>query len=303
MVTSESCPYCGSGDVKIKFLIESKSILRCYCCSLMWLHPLPSIRELKDIYDEDYYANPHFFSSECACTYGYSNIFAEKKHKQLGYNAILSKIFDLHDVDNNKLLDVGCGPGFFLESSIGYGFVPTGLEFNPFARKYIESEYHFTCYPHDLLQMDENSKFGVITMFDVVEHLLYPFKSIVKVASMLPNNGLFVMSTMDCGSIPSKILGKHNEDIRRISEHVFFFNKRLLFRILEEAGFKILHCQYIGHTFTLPDLAKRIGQLFPFLSFLSNIIIASNMFKNTKIYLNPFTKIIIYAQKVGEAKC
>lgn len=297
MNTYEFCPYCDSPRVLVKYIIDNRFILNCRDCGLMRLYPFPTESDLEQVYDKDYYSNPLFFSGDCLNVYGYSDIFEEKGRKQSGYVRILEEIERFRVIDNTRLLDVGCGPGFFLESALDYGHNPSGLEFNPFAQAYVEKSLSLECHDCCLTKYTTDEQYGVITMFDVVEHLMDPFQAVKKVSELLADKGLFVLSTMDCGSLTSRLLGERNEDIQRVSEHLFFFDKSFLFNFLENNGFEIVHHRYIGHMFKFPDLVKRIGQLFPTTRSLCDFIVSKEIFVDKEVYLNPYTKILIFARK------
>ena len=195
-----------------------------------------------------------------------------------------------------KLLDYGCGLGFFLDAAYEDGFDVEGLEFNRHAIEYINKRYRYDVFSPDDFRPSE--PYDVITMFDVVEHLREPFQVIDDLHGMLRDQGVLVMSTADATSWVSRLMGKRLEDFRRIREHLFFFDRTNLSAILEKHGFEVLRVESIGHTFDLKFLAPRVRAVLPVVGApMVWLVKALPFLGDWSLHIDPRTKFIIYARK------
>ncbi|MBF0319989.1 MAG: class I SAM-dependent methyltransferase [Nitrospirae bacterium] len=299
MVNYFECKNCGSPHVKVKYAFHSvdKRILQCTKCELMVIHPMPTQENLLSVYNENYYNNEKLTSSDITAIYGYSDYMAERINKQQGYQKICQTINRYNPVAHNqRLLDFGCGLGHFMDSAYDTGYSVSGVEFNAYAIEYIRKRYTYKVISFDEFNKT-NEKVNIITMFDVIEHMPNPFETLDRIGMLLEKDGLLVISTMDSRSWLSKLMGKRLEDFRRITEHIYFFSRKNLSEILIKKGFDILEVKSIGHSFELKYLNSRIMHTIPLIGVMMRIFLKVFPFLgDLNIYINPFTKMIIYAR-------
>ena len=167
----------------------------------------------------------------------------------------------LGDPARPRLLEVGCGFGYFLDVAFEEGFDVTGIEFNEHAVQRLQRKYAFP--------------------------------------GALAPDGIMVVSTMDAESIVSLLLGKRLEDFRRTREHLFFFGRKTLASVLDEHGFEVCGLRSIGHTFELAFLLDRLS-LYQRGLFRSLRAVAARLgIGSLPLRINPGTKMIAYARKRG----
>lgn len=297
-----TCRHCGGRRSRVRYeFAERDTVIReCASCHLMVLDPMPSEDELHAVYNEGYFENEQLTGADPRRVYGYVDYISERINKQRGYRAICEVLrqFLLTSRKSPRLLDYGCGLGFFLDAAYEFGFDVEGIEFNRWAIDYIRSRYRYAVHgPDDPRPRDP---YDVITMFDVIEHLREPFQMLDTVHGMLADEGLLVVSTMDSTSVTSRLMGKRLEDFRRIREHLFFFDRANLSSILAQHGFDVLKVASIGHSFELRLLASRMRATLPLLGAPMQWVLKLFPFMNGwSIYLDPRTKFIVYARKRG----
>jgi len=296
------CRHCGGGRsiVRYEFAEHDKVILECSSCRLMVLHPMPSEDELHAVYNEDYFENEQLTAADPSRVYGYVDYISERINKQKGYRGICEVIrgFLLSSRQRPRLLDYGCGLGFFLDAAYECGFDVEGVEFNRYALEYIRHRYRYAAHAPEEFRPRE--PYEVVTMFDVIEHLREPFEMLDTVHSLLESGGLFVVSTMDSTSVTSRLMGKNLEDFRRISEHLFFFDRSNLSSILGKHGFDVLKVTSIGHSFQMKLLASRLRATLPIVGAPMQWCLRLLPFANDwSLYVNPRTKFIVYARRRG----
>jgi hypothetical protein len=93
------------------------------------------------------------------------------------------------------------------------------------------------------------SRFDVITLWDVIEHMTDPKSAVRHVHDLLSNNGLIAINTVDSGSVPAKLLGKYWHLVVP-PEHLEYFSRKSLVRLLEDAGFEVLVAHRITKRFS-----------------------------------------------------
>ena len=136
-MNAEKYNFCGSSDIQTKYDLGSHRIIKCRGCGLMRLSPMPTIDDTKQVYaDISYFQNPGFYEVAKGNLYGYVDYIAERVNKLRGYWPIAEFLRDRHGqqtLGRPRLLDVGCGLGYFLDVAHDVGFSVTGVEFNPSA--------------------------------------------------------------------------------------------------------------------------------------------------------------------------
>jgi SAM-dependent methyltransferase len=270
----------------------------------MFLHPKPSMEDLKDVYDDHYFSNEEFFNEETKHLYGYVDYISERINKQYIYSKIVRQAKDLLQLNLKQMLnkprwlDIGCGLGYLVDVAFDNGFAVKGTEFNEHAVQYMRSKYVYPVECGIIEDIEFDGKFDVVSMMDVIEHLQDPFGDLIRIKELMNTGGILIILTMDSDSLMSRILGKRLEDFRRFREHLFFFGQKSLRTVLDQHGFEVQSIHSIGHTFQLKLLIDRIGVYSPLLSKIISKLIYPRWLLEANFYINPHTKMILFARKV-----
>ena len=295
------CPNCNTPFVNVKYNFGSQKVLQCQKCNLIIRYPVPSQKELDDIYTKEYFFNNNLLEKNFANCYGYINYSQEKKNRQQDYLEFF-KLLRNYLPDSPRgtsLLDYGCGLGHLMEVAKNHDFHVYGIERNHYAVSYIKNQYNYAVKHVDEFEnSDTFKKFDIITFFDIIEHLPDPQEALKMAFDKLKDDGILAILTTDMSSPTARILGKKFEDLRRL-DHIHLFSKKNLTQFLLKNNFKTLQIKKFGQTFNMETLSNRLQnvsfilnktcffflELFPFL-------------KKYSLYINPGTKMLIFAKKI-----
>jgi SAM-dependent methyltransferase len=299
--SGRGCPNCELDDPTVRYDFGAQQILRCRSCGLLYLHPWPTLEETQAVYSDTYFENQQFMQGDHNVLFGYADYVAERFNKQVQYAALARTIRTYVPVRGERrprLLEVGCGFGYFLDVAFEERFDVMGLEFNPHAVERLRRKYAFPILAGALEDAElEPEALDAAVLFDVIEHLRDPFTALDRLRDALAPNGVLVLTTVDAGSLSSRLLGKRLEDFRRTREHLVFFERPTMRRVLDEHGFDVLAIRSIGHTFDLAFLIERL-MLYnrPLFGALRKAVLALKL-GHRQIYLNPRTKMIVFARR------
>lgn len=298
----QRCPFCAEPGPRIKYRFKDCAILRCRGCRLMWLFPKPGLEQLHKVYDEGYYQNKEFFRKDGTKLYGYVGYLAERINKQYDYQRVVGRVEKMLSGGGagpdgaRRWLDVGCGLGFLMDVAFDHGFRVQGVEFNRSAIRYIQSKFTYPVEYGLVQELQFDGTFDVISLFDVIEHMDDPVDSLRCLRRIVAPGGVCAIQTMDSDSWMSRLIGKHLEDFRRTREHLYFFTRDSITRILNETGWEVADIRFIGHTFQIGDLIKRIGVYADWIEKLAQALVHPKWLLEANVYLNPGTKMIVYAR-------
>ncbi len=299
-VHDAGCPRCKHPQARTRYDFGRERIVRCLGCGLLYLDPWPTEDDLRSVYGDSYFQNPVFLEGHNHSLYGYADYIAERLVKQAEYVRVAREIRALLPASPAapRLLEVGCGFGYFLDVAFEEGFEVTGLEFNPYAVARLRKKYAFPIHAGAL----ESTAFAAGTfdaaaLFDVIEHLRDPFGALDRLHDTIVPGGVLVVSTVDAESITSRLLGKRAEDFRRTREHLFFFGRRTLTDVLREHGFEVLTIRSIGHTFELGFLLDRLALYQRAVFHLLRRAVVGLGLGSIKVRINPRTKMIAFARR------
>ena len=267
----------------------------------MWLYPVPTLDDLREVYSQDYFSNPNFLSNSNELLFGYTDYISERINKQYGYRGTVQAAMGLLDPARpgereRRWLDVGCGLGYLLDVAFDNGFAVKGLEFNPTAVAKLRAKYTFPVEVGGVDALGEGERFDVISLLDVIEHLRDPFDDLARLRAAIEPGGVLIVSTMDSDSVVSRLLGKRLEDFRRTREHLYFFSRETIQRTLEKHGWETVQIRSIGHTFQVGALLDRTRMISPLLGRTAKALIYPRWLLDANVYLNPGTKMIVYAR-------
>jgi 2-polyprenyl-3-methyl-5-hydroxy-6-metoxy-1,4-benzoquinol methylase len=193
----------------------------CRKCSLIFSSPIFPIKKITKLYKESDFTYK-IEAMYLADTYGHH----------------LEKILPIKGRGTLKLLDIGCGNGFFLEKAkdlgVGgvYGLEPGKLSVAK-ARADIKKDITVNVLRKGVFK--ENT-FDIICCFHTLDHIVDPNAFLKIIYSLLKKNGKILIITHNTNGLSVKLFGEKSPifDI----EHIYLFNEKTLPKICTQNGFK-----------------------------------------------------------------
>ncbi|MFA4890000.1 MAG: class I SAM-dependent methyltransferase, partial [Candidatus Omnitrophota bacterium] len=138
-----------------------------------------------------------------------------------------------------KILDIGCAMGLFLEAAQMRGWDPYGIEVSEYAANIAKDKFGSRVTIGKLEDTDfPPESFDVVTMFDVIEHMLLPVEPLQRILKILRPQGLLAISTINTESLSCKLMRLAWPHFK--SEHANYFSPFNIKLVLDRAGFRIL---------------------------------------------------------------
>lgn len=165
---------------------------------------------------------------------------------------------------SGKLLDAGCALGFFVELALRNGYHAYGFDPSEYAVEESKKLVGEKRIKHGTISsVHYPSKFfDVITLFDVFEHLRDPISDLRRLKQFLKDDGVIVIATGDTDSFMARAL-KRRWTFYIPPQHLYFFNKNLLTKVLALDGMVPLKWFRIGKWLSLRyvlHLARTTGE-------------------------------------------
>jgi SAM-dependent methyltransferase len=236
---------------------EGWQVFKCRGCGLGFLDPRPSQEELAQLYNQNYF--------ETHCLQG-GELGSESLKRRLRLEDWRLRIFGRFK-RRGKVLDIGCGYGYFLAACREKGYQVHGIDCSGFAVRHATEklELNVTIGALDEIDMPAH-EFDLVTFWHCLEHMQDPRDALDKATAWLKTDGLLII----------EVPNHEGTDARRIGPewvgwslpyHLFHFTLGSLSLLLEQRGFKIIKSSNF-HSETIKTSLQRI----PIISLLARPI-------------------------------
>ena len=242
---SHDCPWCQNSEYKI--VVSGPDLLaglpgrfqfvKCSNCGLLRQEPRLSWKDLLRYYPPNYISHQPLPVEE-------HNILTRMTRR---YGLQKRVRFIKKYVPSGNWLDVGCGSGLILsEAKYANTWSLEGLE--PVTKQALSTSRKLDIPVHNSAfeEFDApNSSYDLITMFDVLEHLLNPIEGIKKVSRLLKANGYFIFAIPNLNSYDRKLFKSYwvGYDLPR---HLFLYPHDLLEKMLSSFDLQIISSRCVA---------------------------------------------------------
>jgi 2-polyprenyl-3-methyl-5-hydroxy-6-metoxy-1,4-benzoquinol methylase len=237
-------------------------------CSLVWLDPMPVEEDIGKLY-LSYLTHAAGSPSSQADSQSFrkklgnallSSAFGYESHQPpywlsiLGSLTLKSRLLReragnsvswLEASWGKRLIDVGCGNGEFLARMRALGWDVVGVEPDPQAAQIGRETYGLPVHSVPLEKAGFcPESFDAATMSHVIEHLRDPVSTLKAVNSLLKQNGRLIIHTPNLASLGHRWFRQNWRGLEP-PRHLFLFAPRALAKMVEIAGFHVLHLKTI----------------------------------------------------------
>lgn len=221
-------------------VIDEFEVGKCTTCGLTYVTNPLAEEELPGLYCEQYFLN--LGASQCSPDSADRNM---QRHYWFSHQraAAIARI-----KKPARLLDVGCGPGYFLLAAQKSGWNVTGLDISAKAASFARQQFGLAVGVGELekTELPEES-FDAITLWDVLEHTPHPLRTLKQAHGLLKRDGILIAEVDNINNILWRIRRRGFPGCAGPRYHRYYFSLSSFVKILKLAGFKTLSrfdCRY-----------------------------------------------------------
>jgi SAM-dependent methyltransferase len=213
-------------------------VTACDTCGLEQIHPVPSVSELKNLYESHYN-----FGGEKGTLY--------TRLRERFLSSFLYRWWTYLDGDisfharrgKGFLLDIGCNEGRGLKIYSRNGFEAEGLELNETAAK-VARRAGFTVHTCDLKDFRSRRPYDVVVLSNVLEHSLDPKQMLMDVGRLLKPGGHVWISCPNSRSWLRQAFGS-SWIHWHIPFHISHFSAKTMQNVMSQSGFEAVEVSQI----------------------------------------------------------
>lgn len=232
------CPFCNEQNLKFAFFLKDHSVSKetfgisdCENCGLRFTVQAPDSQNIGKYYQsEDYISHSNTKKGFINSLYHFARNFM-----------IQQKINWIKSFSNYKsILDIGCGTGHFLNALKQNGYKVKGVEVDEGARNFAIQNFGLSVVsPEVYLNEPSIEKYGIITLWHVLEHIHNPKEFISKIMSSLEDDGVLLVAVPNYQSTDAQFYHDYwaAYDVPR---HLWHFSPSFLIKWMDENGFNLI---------------------------------------------------------------
>lgn len=212
---------------------------QCKKCGFVFAKKIPSDKELEEHYKG----------------YGRNDYLSPITIKR--YNELLNTFEEFRKT--NKILDVGCGIGYFLEVAKERGWDVYGTEYTDEAIQICSSK-GINMQKGILSSRNyQNEEFDIITSFEVIEHINNPIDELTNFYKVLRKGGLVYLTTPNFNSLLRYRL-KSEYNVICYPEHLSYYTPKTLKKLFTCVDFKTKKIESTGISLTRLKTSKGVSK-------------------------------------------
>lgn len=227
LLKPRACPTCGSDEARHELAKDHMRLVRCTQCDLVYVSPT---------FDEAHYKKVY-------ASHEYQQIVRDLGIGSHGYRverfgrervALMSRYLS---AGRPRYLDVGCSTGFVVEAARDAGWEAVGIDLNPSAVEFGRAR------GLDLRTVAleeagfEPDSFDAVSLFDVLEHLLDPVRTIRTCRDLLKASGILFVYVPNYDSASRLLMGKDAHFIWP-THHLNYYTPATIGDLMRREGFE-----------------------------------------------------------------
>jgi 2-polyprenyl-3-methyl-5-hydroxy-6-metoxy-1,4-benzoquinol methylase len=233
---------------------EGYELVRCPVCGMLMRASLPTPDDLAAIYAPAYFAQ-----REGEVADGYADYVADAEFHRRSARRRLELLARFASPPG-PLLDVGAAAGFFVAEARARGWDAEGVDVADAMVHWGQEQLRVPLRHGTLHDISRDRTYGVITMWDYIEHSLDPAGELARCRSLLVPEGHIALSTGDVDSLIARA-SRSRWHLLTPRHHNFFFGRRTLVRTLERVGFEVIWARHPGASYSLEHVAHKLDRM------------------------------------------
>ncbi len=193
------------------------------------------------LYEEDY------FEGDLAIAGGYGS-YSEQAGWRLEKAARqVREMQAATGLPSGRVLDVGCGYGYFRVALGEAGYAHDGLEISKHARRVAQDQYGFETFAGAIEQhwSEWPERYAAITGFDFIEHATDFHTLLEQIVHCLAPGGFLGLKTPNLRCPEADVFGAHYHSFKR--EHLWYFTPESLDAAAARAGLEAIDVSTTSH--------------------------------------------------------
>jgi len=287
-----NCILCNSQERSLLIRQGEWSVYRCDGCGLGLLDPRPDPSELNELYRSSYFQS-HYDKGLKVESPEMKRRLSQETHRIRFFHRIRMQ---------GRLLDIGCGMGYFLLACRRCGYDVEGMDISADSAAYVQDELKIPVTVGTTDGVDyPPASFDVITMWHFLEHAREPDKYIEKARRWLKPDGILVVDVPNYRGTDARKMWNHWTGWS-LPYHFYHFTPETLKQLLAKHGFRtIRHKNYLSEyvkeslerTIIFKPVARLIARFYSGHSFVvvtqKNGTGKKGIIKNHKDYFSELT--------------
>ena len=229
------CPLCHSARGAYERTVRGFALEKCLDCGMVFVNPQYRREELERLYQYEEDADKLIDL--------YARSITPTVVKDLDW--LLDKIEKCLP-GKGRLLDVGCGPGYFVERAAQRGWDAYGVDFGSWVKKAAAARSVANIFIGSVKEQNfPDGFFDVVSASQVFEHLPAPTKDLEGIRQIIRSGGIFYANVPNyrCLSI---LLGRDDFELNDPPQHINYFTPASLRTLVERTGFQVLQTSTYG---------------------------------------------------------
>ena len=227
------CPVCKSKKRKFFLTRFSMDIYKCEKCNHRYLSPRIKYEKASELYNDDKTA---------------SDIYLQPIQQEIDkkkYNYGLTLLSKIGTPSMEKIMDIGCGAGVFLEEAKAFGWNSCiGVDANKrYSNTYREIKgIQFIQSNFELLDVNKlGSDYDCISLWNCLEHIYDLKKLLIVIKKLLKRNGLLFVMVPNIESLATRIIREKSPTFGW--KHVSHFCSESLVKLMQDNGLDKVHME------------------------------------------------------------
>ncbi len=227
----QACIICSGNDFSIFARKDYLIAKKCMYCEMISVNPHFSEEGIKQI-------STNYFT--------FNNRGGDLKTTQREQAYKLDYKWLINFIQSGRVLDIGCSGGQFLNIFPKNKWKREGIDTKKGCSRYAKENFGIDVYEKSILDFPSIYEYDLVVMRGTIEHLKDPIIVLDKCADIIKVGGYLFITTTPAGDSFAFYVYRDKWDLFDPAGHIHFFSIKLLSRVWEDSGFKLVaeHYQY-----------------------------------------------------------